>query len=171
MDWEPSGCPLQADDFRGEADVQGLLNPDYAWPDASYVSILLQHPLIFRGFGRPDRWEEPFSVRNGFESGPGWAKLVKGLAEWLEPRARELKLAGASDRDIPRVRQIKEKFGELRCSVQMPESLRDDWRRELEAVERRSTETCEVCGAPGRLKRERWWRTRCDWCENQEALS
>jgi ribosomal protein L40E len=87
------------------------------------------------------------------------------LADWLEQRARELKMSGVSERDVPRVLQVKEKFGTLRFCARVPDILLNHWRREVEAAEERSAEVCERCGAPGQLLREGWRRTRCEKCE------
>lgn len=165
LDQCPRGCPLSPEDFRVEADLAGRSTPEGTLLDGRYATILQQHPLIFRAFGRPDRWNDPFSERNGVECGPGWSEIVQGLASWLEQRARELKMSGVSERDVPRVLQVKEKFGTLRFCARVPDILLNHWHREVEAAEERSAKVCECCGAPGQLLREGWWRTRCEKCE------
>jgi hypothetical protein len=71
--------------------------------------------------------------------GGGWRDLLVAAFE----------IAGTA----PQVRQIKEKFGELRAY-----GIGDlGW-----YVQTLSGHICEVCGAPGTLRHGSWWVTRCD---------
>ncbi|WP_322886499.1 hypothetical protein U8C31_18195 [Sinorhizobium medicae] len=55
-----------------------------------------------------------------------------------------------------------EKFGGLRISY----LYSGDRQADIDAIEKRAIErsliTCWYCGQPGKLKRERWWRVRCE---------
>jgi hypothetical protein len=83
--------------------------------------------------------------------GPGW----HGILERLIPKLEAMGWDGA-------LHQVKEKFGGLRfyigCgSLEMFAAIDD---AELE-----SFKTCEDCGKPGELRRNRsWWRTLCGKC-------
>lgn len=82
---------------------------------------------------------QQFGLRIGIEVGAGWMDLV----------ASTLSLAGTG----PRLVQIKEKFGGLRMYAVGDLGP---------FAERLSTCICEVCGAPGTLRRGSWYSTRCD---------
>lgn len=62
-------------------------------------------------------------------------------------------------RALPRVRQVKEKFGRLRVYL----GRADDRISALVSfAEHHSSRVCEQCGAPGKLRSEGWLRTLCD---------
>lgn len=85
--------------------------------------------------------------------GPGWRDIVTPLIE----RAK---------REGVRINQIKEKFGGLRFYVG---AVSTDFRAEIDAAERKSTETCDVCGKPASTRNEEWWiKTRCDECVDKK---
>jgi hypothetical protein len=125
----------------------------------------------------------------GFECGDGWGSLIASLCEMIEApytqacrdyeeavlcrtaptdtgvarseedvqRARDA--MHAAKRALPRVTQVKEKFGGLRFYV----STRDARTAVLIGfAEHHSTKVCERCGAPGRLRRAGWLSTLCD---------
>jgi hypothetical protein len=79
-------------------------------------------------------------------------------------RARQAMLAAA--RALPRVRQVKEKFGALRVYLG-----REDPRISalVEFAEYHSSKVCEQCGAPGTLRTDGWMRTLCDAHEAERA--
>ena len=57
-----------------------------------------------------------------------------------------------------RIYQIKEKFGGLRYYIEGNKEAQDaTW-----VAEDESFKTCEVCGEPGELRQNRWWKTLCD---------
>lgn len=94
------------------------------------------------------------------EVGPGWLPIIHDLARQLERNAH------AEGRELKPLKQVKQKFGELR--VYHPEHESD-----VEAVreaELRAQQTCENCGMPGR-KRElhRYFCTLCDACYRIKA--
>jgi predicted HicB family RNase H-like nuclease len=69
------------------------------------------------------------------------------------------------------VSQVKEKFGGLRFYYSFNSDQAENIVRE---AERRSTQICETCGAPGKLgARGGWWSTRCpaDAPEGWEPLN
>lgn len=87
----------------------------------------------------------------GFECGNGWAELLHDLSRKLTAHAQEAGL------DIVAV-QVKEKWGEL---VVYANGTDDESDRLIEAAREASASICEMCGAPGRLYRRGWHRTRC----------
>lgn len=90
-----------------------------------------------------DEWERSpgLSVDEAVASvGPAWQPLA--AVAWAVVRS------GGG-----RVKQVKEKFGALRVYCDHLDPAREDEvRSQLRALERRSIETCEWCGAPGELR-------------------
>lgn len=81
----------------------------------------------------------------GFQVGPGWRPIVLRLLD-------DLRRAAEGDGAPVRIRQIKEKFGELRVYVRGGGQAALD---AIGAAEQEASATCETCGAPGRLRRAR----------------
>ena len=79
-------------------------------------------------------------------------------------RSRRLMLA--AEAALPRVTQVKEKFGTLRVHLGS-----DDPRIHalVEFAEYHSGRVCEQCGAPGSLRTDGWMRTLCDKHEAERA--
>lgn len=110
--------------------------------------LMDEHPAMFEHLWRPP------------ECGFGWYELLDKLMGDLEDRIAEF-----DENVILEVRQIKEKFGGLRfyadieCSAEMGEALASL----IRDAEEKSYKICEVCGAEGKLRKERTWiRTLCD---------
>ena len=87
----------------------------------------------------------------GMGVGPGWypilADLVREIREIDEVRGKTSLLV-----------QVKEKFGGLRFYLQ--ETTNDHWEA-ITRAETKSLETCEDCGAPGKMYNDGWARTLC----------
>lgn len=102
------------------------------------------------------RW--PF-VTVSFECGVGWKDILERLFDVMAEQSR---LSGSP----VVVRQVKEKFGELRV-YWTGEGLKEDARKAVrDAVEvatQESSAVCELCGKPGRqaVSKPGWWATRC----------
>ena len=60
---------------------------------------------------------------------------------------------------LPRIDQIKEKFGSLRFYVSGASPEINNY---IEFAEAMSSRTCEVCGAPGEKRSGSWVKTLCD---------
>lgn len=62
---------------------------------------------------------------------------------------------------LPKISQIKEKFGGLRVYYDTDEDsvYISDY---VDFAESMSTRTCEVCGAPGSVRGSRWLKAVCD---------
>ena len=90
-------------------------------------------------------------------TGPGWRPLLEDLLGELAA----LNWAGE-------IHQVKEKFGTLRFYVGGgSEETRDQVYAAVDRADRKSRETCEDCGAPGKLRQRGWWKTRCDGCNER----
>lgn len=85
-----------------------------------------------------------------FEHGPGWAPLLRRLAERLQVLSPDARCV-----------QCKEKFGTLRF---YPASCTDAGFRAIDAAEHESSVTCELCGATGDYTGQRWIRVLCKPC-------
>jgi hypothetical protein len=89
-------------------------------------------------------------VRCGFCLPKGWKELLIELSKSLEPfleKHPEMK-----------VEQVKEKFGGLRFYTSGFPEFADELVTE---AERKSAETCQVCGEPGTLHGKGWVSTLC----------
>lgn len=84
----------------------------------------------------------------GIECGKGWKSLYEPLIELCR-------------KDGASITQIKEKFGTLRFYVA---GGTDRVHEAIDAAERKSAETCEQCGAPGKRIDGGWIRTLCAKC-------
>jgi len=111
------------------------------WPKWFNMSGDLRHTLM------------PF----GFEHGDGWFDILVDLCEELEP------LVEAATYSISpfEVMQVKEKFGGLRFYTSW--GNKEIWAA-IDKAEKRSLETCEVCGKPGRPEGPGWIKTLCPEC-------
>lgn len=83
--------------------------------------------------------------------GPGWSAILDTLLQKLQQRAD---FGGTQARAL----QSREKWGRL--SLRFSPLDPDDAPLVAHASEL-SMQTCEVCGSPGNLIEEAWYRTRC----------
>jgi hypothetical protein len=78
--------------------------------------------------------------------GPGWSKILD-------------KLYGVKPQNVV-VMQVEEKFGRLRFCVGSAER---EFYDAIDAAEKESCLTCELCGKPGKLREDSGWlMTLCD---------
>jgi len=68
----------------------------------------------------------------------------------------------AAKAKIPKIAQIKEKFGTLRMYMDYNEDTDSSFRKIDEYAELMSTVTCERCGNVGETYHMRWHKTLCD---------
>ena len=92
----------------------------------------------------------------------GWADLLYRLCVELQDYINahpemERKFA---------IRYVREKFGVLviQYRILVPER-RGDIMAIVARYEEEATRTCELCGAPGRLRQYDWLKTECDACD------
>jgi hypothetical protein len=90
----------------------------------------------------------------GFDCGDGWYDLIHRLAEQITEVCERKKCKCTAT-------QVKEKYGTLRFYVDDTEHGYEI-ENLIEDAEAISSKTCEICGKPGELIGERWYRTLCD---------
>lgn len=90
-----------------------------------------------------------------FECGDGWFKIIWDLSEKLEA------LIGGMGGEDCFASQVKEKYASLRFYMESPSS---EMKPLIAEAEKKSSETCEECGAYGRLRKLSWVMCLCDAC-------
>lgn len=96
----------------------------------------------------------------GFCCGDGWEPLIRKLSEKLTKLCADF-----PPENRPKAMQVKEKFGGLRFYISHGNDAIFDAIAEAEAESRK---TCENCGAPGKMRRNKYWvYTNCDECERK----
>jgi hypothetical protein len=104
----------------------------------------------------------------GFTCGDGWFDILYQMSAQIEARALQHGLDCESD-EWPAARQIKEKFGGLRCSFFHGEGM--DISDLVDAATEKANGTCERCGEPGEIRDGGWMVNLCDKClENREEM-
>jgi hypothetical protein len=112
-----------------------------------------KYPELFRGRHKS---RQETCMCWGFECGEGWFGLISDLCHNLTNYCVENNI------EIPEVVQVKEKFGGLRFYIgETPENHWHPICDIISAAEKKSYETCEVCGLPGKPNKEGWIRTTC----------
>jgi hypothetical protein len=96
----------------------------------------------------------------GFDCDSGWFQLIYDLSKKLEA---EILKQPEEERQHYCASQVKEKYAGLRfymnCST-------DEMQKFIEEAEEKSEKTCEVCGAPGKVREHHMWYY-CS-CEDHE---
>lgn len=93
-----------------------------------------------------------------FECDDGWFNLIWQFSEQLEKIANLI----SPTIDRPQMVQVKEKFGGLRLYYWHLPGEYTAIRSLGYALENESFKICEVCGAPGSVRKNSWIRTLCD---------
>ena len=89
-----------------------------------------------------------------FECHDGWFELLKECIT-------KIKEVCERDKLNIKVDQIKEKYGTLRFYVsEYTDAINDI----VDEAERKSSETCEMCGSLGEIRKLPWITTLCDVC-------
>ena len=89
-----------------------------------------------------------------FECHDGWYDLIWKLSEEIYPEMERLR------DDEMYATQVKSKYGSLRFYMSYYTFTIE---QAIQKYRELSTETCEVCGKGGRLKKNGyWWRTACE---------
>lgn len=91
-----------------------------------------------------------------FECGSGWANLILDLSLKIE----EILKKNPQNFDMTAI-QIKEKYGTLRFYMSGETEEIRDLIREAEAD---SSQVCENCGAPAKMRGTKWFEVKCDDC-------
>lgn len=117
----------------------------------------------------------------GIAIGDGWYNIIYALCHQLVARKRSLEMIAnmtsrsqsaspsliAHDQErhqhecnqLPKIVQVKEKFGGLRFYADGCTEAQDQL---ISFAETLSAMTCEVCGAPGTLRTDGWIKCLCD---------
>jgi len=124
----------------------------------------------------------------GFAVGDGWYDIIDTLCGMITHRInqhnedvayRKAKIADGSKTEadyagelmeewkMPRIQQVKEKFGGLRFYINTTDKRIQSWVGFAECL---STKVCEECGAPGELRHGGWIRTLCDKHEEEHQI-
>lgn len=110
------------------------------------------YPRLYRGHRKSPRKTLMYW---GFCCGNGWFQILDDVSRDIAAHA----LGKGLD---PEVLQVKEKFGTLSFYIRGADS---DIHGLILQADERSTQTCEMCGAPGKLLDDHgWWKTRCPEC-------
>lgn len=97
--------------------------------------------------------------------GEGWLPLLdRALTEMAQVIAYTNTPVGDEGFQVT---TIKEKYGTLRLyTTAAPEAVYAI----IDQAEAESAKTCEHCGAPGRIRNDRYWlKTLCNACDAKEA--
>ena len=97
----------------------------------------------------------------GFECNTGWLQLLTDLSFKLE----KLILEQPKPKDFFAT-QVKEKYGTLRFYMSI---YSDEMEKLIEEAEDESAKTCEICGKPGELRYDGWYRVQCDKCYDNHS--
>lgn len=94
----------------------------------------------------------------GFECGDGWFQIIAELCGKIDAY-----LADKMDlKKSFKVNQVKETFGSLRFYVSVADDTIYSF---IEEAEKKSEETCELCGKPGSIIKNNGWLTcLCEKC-------
>ena len=102
-----------------------------------------------------------------FECGFGWYDILHDLSTKIEAILQQYELK----KDVPEGEefettemfavQVKEKYGTLRFYMSCETCEIMHLIHEAEAL---SSQTCEVCGAPAKMRGRTWIEVRCDDC-------
>jgi hypothetical protein len=115
--------------------------------------LVEKYPTVFKEYGGDMRHT---CMAWGIACGDGWYDIIDDLCSKLEP----LGVVAA---------QIKEKFGGLRFYTNpIDEDVSwDEVHNHIHEAERKSYETCEKCGKPGKTIGGGWVVTLCDECNKK----
>lgn len=118
--------------------------------------FIARYPDLFR-----QSTENPVGVHYwGIECEQGWLPLLDALCSLIQARINNQKTRQVT------IRQIKEKFGDLRISYDTTDEYVDGLINMTVAISRC---TCELCGHPGSKKKllAGWVKTVCQHCEKK----
>jgi hypothetical protein len=127
-------------------------------------SLVTAAPLLYRLYGTNTGW----SIKHGFTCGDGWFGILLNLSQKIEAVLQAMVDAGTPREELPKVLQIKEKFGGLRFYMDRQSEQWTDWIREAEDAARKA---CERCGAPGVMHQRGFFlQTLCPKCAAAEGF-
>lgn len=105
----------------------------------------------------------------GFECASGWCNIIYDLSIKIEKILNDY----AENHKVPEGEeyerfemfavQVKEKYGTLRFYMSCETDEITDLIHEAQAL---SSQTCENCGAPAKMRGKSWIEVKCDTCFN-----
>lgn len=107
-----------------------------------------------------------------FECGSGWYKIICDLSikieKILEERAELHKLVEGEECEKIEMFavQVKEKYGTLRFYMSCETDEITNFMDDAEAL---SSQTCENCGAFGKMRGTSWYEVKCDQCYKERS--
>lgn len=106
-------------------------------------------------------YPEMFSQEElSFECGAGWYSILKRCI-------LRIKEQDVLNQCVTEALQIKEKYASLRFYVY---SSSDEVDKIIQEAEEESEHTCEICGEPGTVNKEGYWkRLRCESCRKEAS--
>jgi hypothetical protein len=133
--------------------------------------LYAEFPQLYRDAKRPNS-----IMSYGLACDLGWFPLLYELSLAICLIAEKENLQGDW---YPKFVQVKEKMGSGRFYLRVgPEDDGGSSPRLLAAAaqiqalcreaENMTMTICEICGKPGKLYRDNWWRVRCDKCEGRK---
>ncbi len=121
--------------------------------------LMKDHPEIFRSMYDSNT---RLPIMFGIECKDGWYSIIDSLCNTIELICRQ------KDCEIPEAHQVKEKWGSLRFYVgDVDDSAFEKIDGAINMSEEQSLHTCEMCGSTSddvELRKDGWWRVRCDDC-------
>lgn len=106
-----------------------------------------------------------------FECAPGWYDIIRDVANKieriLEKDAEAYRVIEGEESAYCEMYavQIKEKYGTLRFYMSCETDEISELIRDAEVL---SSQTCENCGNPGRMRGRYWYEVKCDECYSGE---
>lgn len=112
-----------------------------------------------------------FKYGIAFECAPGWYDIIREVANKieriLEKDAENYQIVEGEESAYCEMYavQIKEKYGTLRFYMSCETDEISELIREAEAL---SSQTCECCGKPGKMRGRHSFEVKCDGCYSGE---
>jgi hypothetical protein len=117
--------------------------------------IIEKYPLLFK------------KLRSGqytFECGKGWNHLIEEVCFKINDFFEKFP---EYNENFEGIIVVKEKYGELRIQGSFPDIVYDF----IKEAEHKSQNTCEYCGAEGKMRNVwGWQKTLCDVCDKDEGI-
>ena len=135
---------------------------------------------------QPIDWQKkyPLACSEGIDTqfNAGWNQIISDMFDKIEVVLKDmynLEPERSQERENRFwVGQIKEKFGSLRVYVDIPSFWKTEYQKQCDLIQEAintadnlSTETCELCGEPGRIVGTGWLSCRCQKCDTYKLLS
>jgi hypothetical protein len=123
----------------------------------------LSYMLSAEYMAKKERYED---IKGYYENGGRWPWKDGKEITPEDVESRRLEMEEAAKR-VPVASQVKEKYGTLRFYV---DGASEEHRNYIAFAEIMSGNTCEKCGAPGKIRGRGWYYTACDEHTHEEDL-